>query len=68
MSLPSLGALSLDVHGTDPTGAGTARRQAGEICTLGTKGWGVCIGPENAARRAALPSPCPTIPTTALRA
>ena len=51
MSLPSLGALSLDAHGGDPTGAGTARRQRGEICTLGTKGWGICIGPENAARR-----------------
>ena len=49
MSLPSLGALSLDAHSGDPTGAGTARRQRGEICTLGTKGWGICIGPENAA-------------------
>ena len=47
--LPSLGALSLDVHGSDPTGAGTARRQRGEICTLGTKGWGICIGPTHAA-------------------
>jgi len=44
MDLPSLGALSLT-----PTGAGTARRQAGQICTtIGSKGWGICIGPQNA--------------------
>ena len=47
--LPSLGALSLDVHDNEPTGSGTARRRAGEICTLGTKGWGICIGPTHAA-------------------
>ena len=45
MDLPSLGALSLT-----PTGAGTARRQAGVICTIGSKGWGICIGPRNAER------------------
>ena len=57
MSLPSLGALSLDVHGTDPTGAGTARRQPGEICTVGTKGWGICTGPENAEANTCLAIP-----------
>ena len=45
MELPSLGALSLT-----PTGAGTAKRLAGQICTLGSKGWGICIGPQNAER------------------
>ena len=47
--LPSLGALSLDVHSSDPTGSGTAKRRVGEICTLGTRGWGICIGPTHAA-------------------
>ena len=55
--LPSLGALSLDVHGTDPTGAGTAKRQAGEICTLGTRGWGICTGPQKAEDDACLAIP-----------
>ncbi len=57
--LPSLGALSLDVHSSDPTGSGTARRQRGEICTLGTKGWGICIGPQNAANNT-----CSAIPVS----
>jgi hypothetical protein len=57
MSLPSLGALSLDVHGTDPTGAGPARRNPGEICTLGTKGWGICTGPQNAEDHTCLAIP-----------
>ena len=61
MSLPSLGALSLDVHGTDPTGAGTCQRDPGIICNaqLGTKGWGVCVGHANATNDA-----CRAIPVS----
>ena len=62
MSLPSLGALSLDVHGSpDPTGAGIAKRDPGVICNanLGTQGWGICLGHENAANNA-----CKAIPVS----